>query len=226
MSDIDLRTKALLQDDYDKLLNKKVAVIGLGGVGSIVPLTLVRTGIKNLIIVDKDKVESSNLNRQIAYDRNDIGEYKSIALKNKLKKIRSDIEILDISKSIDETFDFSVFKGCDFIVDCIDDINAKIQLAKFALANNIKFISSLGMGNRIDPSKVFITKLNKTTGCPLAKKFRYMLKKENVDISNINVAFSNEEPIIKNKVVSSIAFVPNAAGLNISSFVVKTLIGW
>ena len=74
MSDIDLRTKALLQDDYDKLLNKKVAVIGLGGVGSIVPLTLVRTGIKNLIIVDKDKVESSNLNRQIAYDGNDIGE--------------------------------------------------------------------------------------------------------------------------------------------------------
>lgn len=226
MNDIDIRTKALLQEDFLKLEGKKVAVIGLGGVGSIVPITLVRTGIKKLVIVDKDRVDFSNLNRQIAYDLDDVDEYKSAALKKKLYKIRDDIEIQEISKNIDESFDFSTFSDCDFIIDCIDDINAKILLAKYALDHNINFISSLGMGNRIDPSKVFITKLNKTTGCPLAKKYRYLLKKENVDISLINVAFSSEEPIIKDKVVSSIAFVPNAAGLNIASFVIKTLIGW
>lgn len=226
MNDIDLRTKALLQDDFDKLKDKKIAVIGLGGVGSIIPITLVMTGIKKLVIVDKDKVDYSNLNRQIAYDLNDVGEYKSLALKNKLHKLREDIQIEEISKNIDENFDLKTLLNCDFIVDCIDDISAKILLAKFATENNIKFISSLGMGNRIDPSKVFITTLNKTTSCPLAKKYRYLLKKENVNISNIIVAFSSEEPIIKDKVVSSIAFVPNAAGLNIASYVIRTLIGW
>lgn len=226
MCDIDLRTKTLLGDDFSKLQNKKVAVVGLGGVGSIIPLTLVRTGIKRLIIIDKDKVEYSNLNRQIAYDLDDVNEYKASALKKKLLKIRSNIEILEISKSIDVNFTFSIFDDCDFVVDCIDDIKAKVELTKYCVEHNINFVSSLGMGNRIDPSKIFITKLNKTIGCPLAKKFRYMLKKENVEISNINVAFSSEEPIIKNKVVSSVAFAPNAAGLNISSFVIKTLIGW
>lgn len=226
MENFDIRTKALLGNDFDKIKDKTIAVIGLGGVGSIIPLTLVMTGVKKIIIIDKDKVDESNLNRQIGYNLNDVGKYKASALKEKLELLRKDVQVIDIPKNIDDKFDFELLKQCDFIADCIDDIQAKILLAKFATTNNIDFISSLGMGNRIDPSKVFITTLNKTTSCPLAKKYRYLLKKENVDISSIHVAFSEELPIIKDKVVSSIAFVPNAAGLNIASYIIKTLIGW
>lgn len=223
---IDLRTKTLLGDDFDKIKNFKIVVIGLGGVGSIVPISLVRTGVKNLIIVDKDKVEESNLNRQIAYNRHDLGEFKSIALKNHLIDIIDDIEITEIHKSIDESFDFSILDGTDYIVDCIDDLNAKVLLVEECTKRNLNIISSLGMGNKVDPSKVIITKLNKTTTDPLAKKFRYILRQKGVDISKIDVAFSLEEPIIRDRIVSSVVFVPNSAGLNISSYIIRKLIGW
>lgn len=224
--DIDARTKLLLKDDFNRLKGKKIVVIGLGGVGSIIPIVLVRTGIKKLVIIDKDKVEASNLNRQMAYTLKDIGKYKSDALKEKLFEIQDDIEILNYAKSIDDNFDFLTLQDADYIIDCIDDLNAKVKIAKFAFNKNIPLIASLGMGNRIDPSEVKITKLNKTFDDPLARKFRYLLKKENIDISKIDVAFSFEKPIIKDKTISSIAFVPNSAGLNIASHVIKRIIGW
>lgn len=224
--DIDARTKLLLKDDFYKLKNIKIAIIGLGGVGSIIPLVLVRTGIKKLVIIDKDKVEASNLNRQMAYTLKDIGKYKSEALKEKLFEIQDDIEINNYSKCIDDDFDFSCLENVDYIIDCIDDIKAKVKIAKFAYNKNIPLIVSLGMGNRIDPSLVKITKLNKTCDDPLARKYRYLLRQENIDISNVDVAFSYEKPIIKDKIISSIVFVPNSAGLNIGGYVIKKIIGW
>ena len=127
---------------------------------------------------------------------------------------------------IDENFDFGVLDKADYVIDCIDDINAKVLIAKETFKRSIPLISSLGMGNRVDPSKVEITKLNKTTNDPLAKKFRYLLRKENIDLSKIDVAFSSETPIIKDKIISSVVFVPNSAGLNIASFVIRRIIGW
>lgn len=223
--DIDSRTKLLLQEDFFKLNNKKIVVIGIGGVGSIIPISLVRTGIKNIIIIDKDKVDQSNLNRQIAYNLNDIGKFKVDALYSHLYEIQDDIKITKIPANIDENFDFGVLDKADYVIDCIDDINAKVLIAKETFKRSIPLISSLGMGNRVDPSKVEITKLNKTTNDPLAKKFRYLLRKENIDLSKIDVAFSSETPIIKDKIISSVVFVPNSAGLNIASFVIRRIIG-
>ena len=224
--DIDSRTKLLLQEDFFKLNNKKIVVIGIGGVGSIIPISLVRTGIKNITIIDKDKVDQSNLNRQIAYNINDIGKFKVDALYSHLYEIQDDIKITKIPANIDENFDFGVLDKADYVIDCIDDINAKVLIAKETFKRSIPLISSLGMGNRVDPSKVEITKLNKTTNDPLAKKFRCLLRKENIDLSKIDVAFSSETPIIKDKIISSVVFVPNSAGLNIASFVIRRIIGW
>lgn len=223
-SKIDDRSRLLLGDGFEILKNIKVAVIGLGGVGSIVPISLVRSGVRNLLILDKDIVEESNLNRQMAYDLKDLKEYKADIMKNKLLKIRNDLDIHSYNLSIDSSFDFTLLDGYDYILDCIDDISAKVNLIEYAIKNNKIIISSLGMGNRLDPSKVNITKLNKTTNDPLAKKFRYLLRKKSIDLSKINVIFSNEEPIIKSSMISSMAFVPNEAGLLMASFVIKDAI--
>ena len=178
---IDTRSKLLLGDDFNLIKNFKIVVIGLGGVGSIVPLSLVRSGVKNLLLIEKHIF-------------------------------------------IDKETDLSFLKGFDYIVDCIDDIEAKVLLAKFAINNDISLIASMGTGNRLDPSKLIITRLDKTSGDPLAKKFRYLLRKENVDLKKINVVASLEEPLVSGQVVSSMAFVPNAAGLLMSSYVIKELL--
>ena len=218
---IEDRTKILLGPNYEKMGKIKVSIAGIGGVGSIIPLILARTGVKKIVLVDKDVVDSSNLNRQIAYDFQDINTRKIDAISQKIEKISPNIEISAHFSRIDDTFDFEIFKDSDFIVDAIDDLHAKVLLIKYALTNNIKIISSLGMGNRIDSTKVEITKLNKTTEDPLARKLRYLLKKESLDISKIDVCYSKEKPIVKDKVIASIGTVPNAAGLAIVSEIIK-----
>ena len=221
---IDTRSKLLLGDDFNLIKNFKIVVIGLGGVGSIVPLSLVRSGVKNLLLIDGDKVDATNLNRQMAYFSQDVGHFKSEVLKEKLLEIREDLNLEEKHIFIDKETDFSFLKGFDYIVDCIDDIEAKVLLAKFAINNDISLIASMGTGNRLDPSKSIITRLDKTSGDPLAKKFRYLLRKENVDLKKINVVASLEEPLVSGQVVSSMAFVPNAAGLLMSSYVIKELL--
>ncbi len=220
---LDDRTILLInEDNFKKLSNVNILVVGLGGVGSIVPISLVRSGIKNLTIVDKDRVDLSNLNRQIAYTLEDVGELKSVALKKHLQTLREDINIVEIHDDIKNVLNENL--KFDYIIDCIDDIKGKIELITFAFKNNIKIISSLGMGNRLDPTNVKITKLNKTTSDPLAKKLRYELKKRNVDLSLINVSFSEETPIIKDRVISSMIFTPNASGLALASYIIKDVI--
>lgn len=221
---IDTRSKLLLGDDFNLIKNFKIVVIGLGGVGSIVPLSLVRSGVKNLLLIDGDKVDTTNLNRQMAYFSQDVGHFKSEVLKKKLLEIREDLNLEENHIFIDKETDFSFLKGFDYIVDCIDDIEAKVLLAKFAINNDISLIASMGTGNRLDPSKLIITRLDKTSGDPLAKKFRYLLRKENVDLKKINVVASLEESLVSGQVVSSMAFVPNAAGLLMSSYVIKELL--
>lgn len=221
---IDTRSKLLLGDDFNLIKNFKIVVIGLGGVGSIVPLSLVRSGVKNLLLIDGDKVEATNLNRQMAYFSQDVGHFKSEVLKKKLLEIREGLNLEEKHIFIDKKTDLSFLKGFDYIVDCIDDIEAKVLLAKFAINNDISLIASMGTGNRLDPSKLIITRLDKTSGDPLAKKFRYLLRKENVDLKKINVVASLEEPLVSGQVVSSMAFVPNAAGLLMSSYVIKELL--
>jgi len=224
LNNIDNRTEMLLGDNFKKLSAFKFAVCGVGGVGSIIPISLVRSGVKNIVIVDFDTVDESNLNRQIAYDTNDIGKAKVICLKEKLIDLREETRIDSINKRIDPNFDFSVFDDCDYVFDCIDDLQAKIELIKYCLNKNINIISSLGMGNRVDPTKIEVTTLNKTHDDPLARKLRYELKQEGMDIKKLKVSFSSEIPIIKSNKVSSMVFVPNTAGLIMTSYVVKELL--
>lgn len=224
MDDINLRSKALYKDKFEKIKNLKVALIGLGGVGSIIPISLIRSNVKSLLLIDKDKVELSNLNRQVGYDKNDINKYKGDVLKNKLSLLNDNLSIDIKNEKIDENFDFNIFSSYDYIVDCIDDIKAKILLIKYSLKNNKKIISSLGMGKKYFPSKIEITTLNKTYNDKLAKKLRYELKKEeNIDLKKIVVCFSselNDESFDKNIIASSF-FVPNTAGIMIASYIIN-----
>lgn len=223
-NDINVRTKALLGDDFNKISNSYFVVCGVGGVGSIIPISLVRSGCKKIKIIDFDKVDYSNLNRQLAYDLLDVGKIKVEVLKNKLLQINPECEVILINKRIGPDFDFHELDGAEYVFDCIDNLEGKVLIAKYCLQNNINVISSMGMGNRIDPSKLEITKLNKTHDDPLARKFRFLLKQENLDLSKFEVCFSTEYPIIKNKVVSSIIYVPNSAGLLMVSYVIKKML--
>jgi tRNA A37 threonylcarbamoyladenosine dehydratase len=221
----DARTELLLGKENLKILNtKKVAICGNGGVGSIIPIVLARSGILNFVLVDFDKVDVSNLNRQIAYLTKDIGKNKVNVLSDYILNLRKEADTYIVFEKINEDFDFKIFDDCDYIFDCIDDINAKVLLIKYCINHNIKIVSSLGMGNRLDPTKVIITRLNKTTSDPLAKKLRYLLKENGVDISKIMVSFSKERPIIKGRVVASMAFVPNASGLAMASYALKDML--
>ena len=221
----DARTELLLGKENLKILNtKKVAICGNGGVGSIIPIVLARSGILNFVLVDFDKVDVSNLNRQIAYLTKDTGKNKVNVLSNYILNLRKEADTYIVFEKINEDFDFKIFDDCDYVFDCIDDINAKVLLIKYCINHNIKIVSSLGMGNRLDPTKVIITRLNKTTSDPLAKKLRYLLKENGVDISKIMVSFSKERPIIKGRVVASMAFVPNASGLAMASYALKDML--
>lgn len=223
-NDIDTRTRLLLGEDFKKISSFKIAVIGLGGVGSIVPISLIRSGFENLIIIDGDKVDASNLNRQIAYDLSDVGKFKAEILKEKLLKIRPNARIQNINCFVDDSFDFNIFLDVDFIIDCIDDIQAKVLIASFSEKNNINLVCSMGTGNRLDPSVLKIVRLDKTCNDPLAKKFRYLLRKSDLNLKRIYVVSSDEIPLVKDKVVSSMAFVPNSSGLLLASYVLRYLL--
>ena len=170
--DIFARSIGLLgEDDFNKLQDKVIAVFGLGGVGGTALEALARTGVAHFIIVDFDKVDPSNLNRQILYTSKDILKDKVEAAKERLLMINPDLDIKTFKGKAQE-FDFN--QKIDYIVDAIDDVEGKLFLAKKAQEYNIPSIMSLGMANRFDPSKVKIAKLNQTHSDPLAKKIRYM----------------------------------------------------
>lgn len=210
---INLMTK----EKFEVISNVRILLVGLGGVGGTCLEALVRTGFQHFIIIDGDAVEASNLNRQILFHESDIGIDKVFAAKKHVLEINSDIDIKAIKSQITperaniiDEIDF------DFLIDAIDDIPAKVFLVKYAIEHNIPFVSSLGMANRYDPSKVMITRLDKATGDPLAKKFRYELKQKQIDTKNVNVCFSQETPIKDGTNLNSIMMPPSSAGLNIA----------
>lgn len=218
------RSKKLLGNKFTKVSKLKICVCGIGGVGSIIPIALVRSNVSNFLLIDFDKVSESNLNRQLAYDFNDVGKFKVDVMKNKLKEINKNVKCEIIKDKIDNAFDFKKLQKYDYVFDCIDFIPGKVALIKYCLENNIRIISSLGMGNRITSYNTIITKLNKTTIDPLARKLRYLLKQENVDISKLDVAFSTEKSIKCDKIISSMIFTPNSAGLAMASFAINEIV--
>ena len=215
MEEIYQRTKLLLGEDIEKIKKTKICICGIGGVGSFSLEALARAGVGNIIIVDKDIVDITNINRQLIATVDNVGKPKTdIALK-RIKDINPNINVVSIQEYIDEiNICKYVTDDCDYVIDAIDSIESKIAL---------KIISCMGMGNRLEPLKIKVEDIYKTEMCPLAKIIRKRLKQENID--NLKVVYSTEQPIKTNsKTLGSISYVPAVAGLVMASEVVKDII--
>lgn len=228
------RTELILgKENIIKLANSKVAIFGIGGVGSYAVEGIARCGVGKFILVDGDVVEQSNLNRQLIALNSTIGMPKVEVAKQRILDINPDAEIDARHIYFDANSQFD-FNGIDFIVDAIDSVTSKLLLVEKAKEYNIPIISSMGTGNKLDAMQFKITDISKTKVCPLARVMRKELKTRN--ISDVPVIYSEEEPIKteisldylkasgKRQIPASVSFVPSVAGLLIAQYVVKTLI--
>lgn len=218
------RSIQLIGNDSMKLIEEKtICIFGLGGVGGTAFIALLRSGFKKFVIVDFDKVSESNLNRQLLFTKKDVGRKKVDVAVEYAKSISEEIEVNAFDDKVNANLDYLKDIKIDYIVDAIDDVNGKKTIAKHALNCQIPLIISLGMGNRLDPTKVRICSLNKTHDDPLARKVRYEFKKEGIDISKIACVYSLETPE-KRDIVSSMIMVPSSAGLVIAQHIIKSII--
>ena len=242
------RTELLIgEEGIKKLHNSKVAIFGIGGVGSFVVEGLVRAGVENFILVDDDKICLTNLNRQIIATRKTVGKLKVEVAKQRILEINSkaNVEVYqeffmpDSKEILDDTV--------SYIVDAVDTVTAKIELVLRANKLNIPIISSMGTGNKLDPTRFEVTDIYKTSVCPLAKVMRKELRTRG--IKKLKVVYSKEEPIKpdetlecscktgcicppgtvrkctdRNQVPGSISFVPSVAGLIVAGEVIKDII--
>ena len=220
--DIYSRSIGLLgEDNFKAIQSKVIAVFGLGGVGGTALEALARTGFQHFIIVDFDKVDPSNLNRQILYTTKDIGHPKVEVAKDRLLSINPQLDI-KVFEGKAQDFDFN--QKIDFIVDAIDDVEGKLFLLRQVQEREIPQIMSLGMANRFNPEQVHIAKLNQTRNDPLAKKVRYMVKKAGLDISKVYVVISDELPQKNEQKLYSTMMVPSSAGLSIAKYILESII--
>ena len=226
MSSIDDRSVLLLGEDRVTLLkSKRVAIFGLGGVGGTCFEALLRSGVGHLHAIDRDVVEESNLNRQVLFTSGDVGSKKAGAAFLRAKSIRLDVEVLPECYSVnEESLKEHDYSSCDFLVDAMDDIPAKIALIEYALGHQIPLLISLGMGNRLDPSKVKLCRLDKSEGDPLAKRLRSELRKKGIDLKKVNAVLSEEIPLVRNTKPASLMMVPSSAGLLLASTVLISLL--
>lgn len=218
------RTEMLIgKENLDKLANSTVAVFGCGGVGSYVAEGLVRAGIGNIVLIDNDVVDITNINRQLIADTTTINMPKVEVEKERLLKINPNLNIQIYKEFYNSTNSNLLNNNYTYIVDAIDTVSSKISLIEEAFNRNIKIISSMGTGNKLDPTKFEVTDIYKTSVCPLAKVMRKELKKRN--IPHLKVVYSKEEPIATNtRTPASISFVPSVAGLIIAGEVIKDII--
>ena len=208
----------------DKIKSKTVMVVGLGGVGGSTVESLVRSGIENIIIVDCDIVEKSNLNRQVISYYEAIGRKKTDVCKEKIISINPNcnVTVLDIfleSGNIDNIL--NEYKP-NYVIDACDTVLTKQSLIEKCLKRKIKIISCLGTGNKLDPTQLEITDIRKTVNDPLARKLRKWVKDSNIK-EKVMVVSSRELPIKKDKVYT-MCFVPNVAGIMLANYVIKDII--
>ncbi len=207
-------------DNFKKIKEKTVLVVGLGGVGGYAVESLVRSGINNIILIDFDKIDESNLNRQIITNRNNIGKYKTNVMKERILSINPECNVSLHSIFLDkDTISILDNYQIDYIVDACDSVQAKKLLIDYSLNKDIKLISSMGTANKIDPTKLSITDIRKTSYDPLAKILRkYVIgKKTN---KKVMVVSSTEQPI-RTDVLSSLMFVPASAGILCAKYIIE-----
>ena len=224
-----LRTSLVIgEDNIDRLSESRVAVFGVGGVGGFVCEALARSGVGKLTLIDGDTVAKSNINRQIIALQSTVGKHKAEVMKERILDINpnAEVEALNIFLKAEtvSTIDFNQF---DYIVDAVDDIKAKVLLAKLADENKIPIIAAMGAGNKTDPTKFEVSDIFRTSVCPLARIMRHELKK--AGIKKLKVVYSKETPknppyrIEGEKTVGSLAFVPSVMGLIIAGEVIKDI---
>lgn len=217
------RLEILIGDKVQTLKEKTVLLLGLGGVGGHAFETLLRSGIGTIIVVDNDIVDETNINRQLLTNINNIGKYKVDEAEKRKDIINPECKIIKIKDFItEENIDLLFQNKIDFVIDAIDTIKTKKQLIKKCTENNIKIISVMGTGNKMDPTKLTITDIRKTSYDPIAKEIRKFIKEERIN-KKVPVVFSDETPIKTDKVGSN-AFVPATAGIFASSYVINELI--
>ena len=231
------RTKRLLgADAMEKLHKAHVAVFGIGGVGGHAADALVRSGIGRITIVDSDEVAVSNINRQLIATEKSIGRKKVAVMKEHLLEINPSVEVhmrdCFFLPETEREFDFSEY---DYVIDAVDTVTAKIALVEACEKTDTPIVSSMGAGNKLDPTTFEVADIYKTSVCPLAKVMRKELKKRN--IKHLKVVYSKEEPLApiedvdfvsdekrqRRSTPGSVAFVPSVAGLILAGEVVKDL---
>ena len=212
-------------DNLELLGTKSVLVLGCGGVGGYVVEALARSGIGEMILVDYDVVDETNINRQIIALDSTIGELKIDLLEERIKDINSNCNVIKIGKFINQDNYMELFNNkIDYFVDCCDTIIVKKLVMKECLENDIPFISSMGTGNKLDPSKLEITDIRKTVNDPLARILRKFVKDEKIN-KKVMVLSSRELPVkTGDRTPGSTAFVPASAGLLIASYIVREFI--
>lgn len=224
------------KENVEKLKNSHVAVFGLGGVGGIACESLIRSGIGTLTIVDSDDVSESNINRQIIATEKTVGKKKTDVMKKRLLEINSNAVINTKNLFyLPETADLIDLTQFDYIVDAIDTVTAKVELIQRANKLGVSIISSMGTGGKTDPTKLKVTDIYKTSGCPLARVMRNLLKKRGID--KLKVVYSEETNVISEQEIStaekkanervappSMIFVPSTAGILLAREVVFDLI--
>lgn len=227
-----LRTAALIgEEGLSRLKNSAVAVFGLGGVGSYAAEALVRSGIGTVYIYDSDKVAKSNINRQLIALSSTVGMDKTKVEALRLKDINPDCNIIEKREFVTPESHIP-FESFDFIIDAVDNVTAKLFLAAEAEKRNVPIISVMGTGNKLDPTRLKITDIYKTSVCPLARVMRYELKKRGV--KKLTVVWSDDPPIKPADCgeyrdtgripPASMSMVPGCAGLYAASYVIRKII--
>ncbi len=228
-----MRTELLLGNEgMDKLKKSKVAVFGVGGVGSFVCEALARAGVGTLIMIDHDDIDITNINRQLPALHSTVGKSKVECMKQRVLDINPDINVIAYKRLYDKNSACELLSSdYDYVVDAIDMISSKLDLIERCYKADIKIISSMGMGNKLDPTQIEVADISKTQMCPLARVMRKELKSRN--IKTLKVVYSTEKPIkpvvgissdSRRETPGSTSFVPSVGGLVIASVVVTDIV--
>lgn len=219
------RTELLIGKEGIKRLNKsKVAVVGIGGVGSYATEALARAGVGTLILVDSDNICPSNLNRQIHALHSTIGLPKVDVMKDRIHDINPDAKVVCIREFYSKKTAAKILvEDFDYIVDAIDSLTSKVNLIVNSKKLNLPIISAMGAGNKLDPTKFQVADISETSVCPMARKIRKELRKNGIE-KGVKVVFSTEPPLKNQHPPGSISFVPSVMGLIIASEVINYLI--
>lgn len=218
------RTEKLIgKDALEKLEKAKVIIYGIGGVGSFAVEGLVRAGIGNIVLVDPDNIDVTNVNRQIHSTVNTVGKSKIEVMKERILEINPQENVETYNpKSLEFEEENLIDESYSYVIDAVDTVKTKVNIIERAKKKGVPVISSMGAGNKLDATKFEVADIYKTDVCPLARTIRKELRKRN--IKDVKVVYSKEEPIVKEQIPASISYVPSVCGLIIAGEVIKDII--